>query len=80
MITVMDVFRSMRIHPTKSEAWSAGGRTARQYRRTYGVNPPKIDRPKTDGVGTHAFAGYPPKWRSVIKSIIRGVMVGLPSR
>jgi hypothetical protein len=36
------------------------------YIKEYGEQPPKENRTKTNGVGVHCFALYPPEWQKKI--------------
>ena len=73
-ITVPQVFRVMGIVPSNEEAWSVGARIATMYAEIYGEQPPKDNRPKTSGGGTHCFALYPPDWELRIREVIHDVV------
>jgi hypothetical protein len=64
------VFRALGITPSNELTWSVGTRIATMYAREYGVQPPKDNRPKTNGPGSHCFALYPESWVERIKEII----------
>ncbi len=66
----MEVFKARGLTPSNSEAWSVGLSIQAAYRRRYGKQPPKENRPKTNGGGTHCFAVYPPSWRKKIDEAI----------
>jgi hypothetical protein len=72
-ITVMQVFDSMGIKPEPAVSWSVGSRVASMYVNEHGEQPPKDNRPKTNGGGTHCFAIYPEFWRKRIEAVIRSV-------
>ncbi len=74
-ITVMQVFDWMGIIPTPAESWSVGAQVASMYATTFGEQPPKENRPKTGGGGTHCFAIYPRSWQSRIEGVIQAVAV-----
>jgi glycogen debranching enzyme len=73
-ITVPQVFKVLGIEPTPAQAWSVGSRMAAQYQEAFGIQPPKDNRPKTNGHGSHCFALYPPNWRKRIEAEIRLVV------
>jgi len=66
----MQVFRSLGIDPEPRLSWSVGSRIATMYKERYGDQPPKDNRPKTSGAGTHCFAIYPDDWRAEIEAEI----------
>ena len=69
-ITVMQVFRSLNIVPEPSVSWSVGAQMATLYKQRHGEQPPKDNRPKTSGGGTHCFAIYPRSWEREIAAAI----------
>ncbi len=69
-ITVPMVFRALGITPSNELSWSVGSRVATIYAREYGCQPPKDNRPKTSGAGSHCFAIYPDTWAPMIRQII----------
>lgn len=69
-ITVMQVFAAMGINPNPSVSWSVGSQVATMYANQYGEQPPKDNRPKTNGQGSHCFALYPYSWREKIEEVI----------
>ena len=69
-ITVPQVFRSKGVNPTNEESWAVGTRIATMYADEYGEQPPKDNRPKTNGQGSHCFALYPPSWFKRIAAVI----------
>ncbi len=73
-ITVMQVFAALGVTPTSDEAWAVGNRMQRMYAAEFGEQPPKDNRPKTSGAGTHCFALYPPGWQPRIEKVIRDVV------
>jgi hypothetical protein len=72
-ITTIQVFRALGIEPTSSQAWSVGARMAHLYTKEFGVEPPKENRPKTTGAGSHCFAIYPAHWQTIIEGVIKSV-------
>lgn len=70
----MQVFNAMGIKPTNSQSWAVGIRVQAEYAKEFGEQPPKDNRPKTNGPGVHCFALYPPGWRARIEAIIRTVV------
>lgn len=73
LITVMDVFRSMGIDPDPRDSWSVGAKMASAYAAEHGRQPPKDNRKKTSGAGTHCFALYPAEWAPRIEDAIRAI-------
>jgi len=73
-ITVMQVFGALGITPTNSQSWSVGSRVQAEYAREFGEQPPKDNRPKTGGAGSHCFALYPSTWHPRIAAIIRSIV------
>lgn len=73
-ITIMQVFSLLGHTPTNEQAWTVGNRMQREYAQEFGEQPPKDNRPKTTGAGSHCFALYPATWRERIASEIRRVM------
>jgi hypothetical protein len=69
-ITVMQVFNAMGIKPDKSTSWSVGSMIASEFANEFGHQPPKDNRPKTSGSGTHCFALYPRSWEPRIRAVI----------
>jgi hypothetical protein len=69
-ITTIQVFKAMGVHPTPNQSWSVGLRVAMMYIKEHGEQPPKENRPKTNGPGVHCFALYPHGWRPRIEQII----------
>jgi len=72
-LTVIDVFKALRLEPDKALTWAVGDAMQRRYRETYGHEPPKELRPKTGGPGSHCFAIYPNNWRAEIEACIIGL-------
>lgn len=72
-ITVMQVFAALGIRPEPEQSWSVGSRVAAIYRSTHGIEPPKENRPKTSGGGTHCFAVYPMDWFKRIAEVVQTV-------
>lgn len=70
-ITVLQVFAAMGIKPSNEQAWSVGNRMQNLYKLEHGEQPPKDNRPKTSGHGSHCFALYPAHWRPRIEAEIR---------
>lgn len=73
-ITVIQVFRGMGVEPTPDQSWSVGNRVANMYRIESGGWPPKDNRPKTGGGGSHCFALYPESWHNRIADVVREVV------
>lgn len=69
-ITTMQVFFALGISPEPKLAWAVGSIVQRMYADKYGEQPPKENRPKTSGSGTHCFAVYPPTWFKRIEGVI----------
>lgn len=69
-ITVMQVFAAKGICPEPSVSWSVGSQVASMYANEFGEQPPKDNRPKTGGGGTHCFAIYPLSWATRIGQVI----------
>lgn len=72
-ITVLQVAAAMGLSLSNEQAWSVGNRMQNLYRLEHGEQPPKDNRPKTSGHGTHCFALYPSGWRGKIEAEIRKV-------
>jgi hypothetical protein len=73
-ITVPQVFAAMGITPDNHQAWSAGARVAAMYVEQFGCQPPKDNRPKTRGGGSHCFAIYPATWERRIRAVITEIV------
>lgn len=71
-ITVPQVARAMGVELDNRAAWAIGSQVASLYAERVGTQPPKDNRPKTNGGGSHCFALYPPAWESTIRSVIEG--------
>lgn len=71
MITVMQVFSALGITPSPAVSWSVGTRMANAHAAEFGEQPPKDNRPKTSGSGSHCFALYPVDWQPRIEKVIR---------
>ena len=69
-ITVMEVAQAMNVRLDKRTAWSLGAEIAEKYFQLTGEQPPKGNRPKTNGNGTHCFALYPRTWDGLIREAI----------
>lgn len=69
-ITVPQVARLMGVVLDNRTAWAVGSEMAHQYQQEFGENPPKDNRPKTNGGGSHCFALYPAKWEKKIREVI----------
>jgi hypothetical protein len=70
MITVIDVFRRLRLTPIKEETWAVGAAVRDRYQEITGSLPVKDNRPKTSGLGTHCFALYPESFEPIIVDVI----------
>lgn len=70
-ITTIQVFKSMGIHPTPKQSWSVGLRVVNMWIKEHGEQPPKENRPKTNGPGVHCFALYPANWQKRIEQVIK---------
>ena len=57
----------------KELAWKAGAAVREAWRELTGEYPPKGNRPKTSGHGSHCFALYPLAWVERIDRIVLGV-------
>lgn len=69
-ITVPQVARLMGVVLDNRTAWAVGSEMASVYLQEFGENPPKDNRPKTNGGGSHCFALYPAKWEGKIRDVI----------
>jgi hypothetical protein len=54
----------------KELAWRAGAAVRDAWRKVTGEYPPKGNRPKTSGHGSHCFALYPVAWVERIDRIV----------
>jgi hypothetical protein len=72
-ITVPEVIRAMNVDLDKSQRWAIGAAVRERYRLAFGELPPKDNRPKSSGKGSHCFALYPSTWRSAIEEIVREI-------
>ena len=54
-------------------AWRAGAAVREDWRDVVGEYPPKGNRPKTSGHGSHCFALYPVAWIERIDETIRRI-------
>jgi hypothetical protein len=70
-ITVVDVIRELKLHPSNELCWEAGAKVREFYISRYNKLPEKALRTKTSGPGSHMFAVYPPSMRNDIIRIIR---------
>jgi hypothetical protein len=61
-ITVPEVFSMLKRVPSKRLSWAVGNRMQEIYFLESGRQPPKENRPKTMGPGSHCFALYPRSW------------------
>lgn len=73
-ITTIQVFASLGIAATNEQTWTVGNRMQRLWVKEHGAQPPKDNRQKTNGPGSHCFALYPPEWRPRIVAEIARVM------
>ena len=71
MITVIDVFKEMRVEPTRDATLAVGIGARQHWVAQYGELPEKRLRTKTYGGGSHCFAMYPEWMREPIKVLIR---------
>lgn len=69
-ITVPQVAHAMGVELSNRAAWSVGAEMAALYVEEFGEAPPKDNRPKTKGAGSHCFALYPPTWEALIRRAI----------
>ena len=69
-ITVPQVARLMGVNLDNKTSWSVGSEMATMYFKTFGEQPPKDNRPKTNGGGSHCFALYPKNWEAKIREVI----------
>lgn len=72
-ITVVQVFELMGVRPTKEKTWAVGNRMQAVYAQEHGRQPPKDNRPKTGGGGSHCFALYPESYLPRIREEIARV-------
>ena len=72
-ICVIDVFREFGVPVEKTLTWRAGAMVRKRFVKVYGVVPALMNRPKTSGAGSHAFAVYPPSFKREIVKIVRAV-------
>ena len=64
--------------PTGNElAWRAGAAVRERWRAATGEYPPKGNRPKTSGHGSHCFALYPDAWAGQIDDVVRDIAATL---
>lgn len=71
LISVMDVFRELKVEPEPKLAWAVGGAVRRIWEERHGSLPEKQLRRKTSGGGSHCFAVYPDSMRAEIVGVIR---------
>jgi hypothetical protein len=69
-ITIIDVFRELKIEPTPSLTWAVGAAVRDIYEQRYGCLPEKDLRNKTNGPGSHCFAIYPETMRPTIVRMV----------
>lgn len=69
-ITVPQVAHAMGVELSNKAAWSVGAEMAARYFEEFGEQPPKDNRPKTKGSGSHCFALYPATWEPLIRRAI----------
>jgi hypothetical protein len=70
-ITLHDVAGDLGIVLSNTQAWTVGADIRNRYQRVTGLVPPKDNRTKKAGIGSHCFALYPPAWRAEIVAAIR---------
>lgn len=70
-ITVLQVAKSMGVVLDNPTAWSIGSAMAAKYVLEFNEPPPKDNRPKTSGSGSHCFALYPSTWAPRIRDAIK---------
>lgn len=69
-ITVPQVAHAMGVELSNRVSWSVGAEVAAMYVEQFGEQPPKDNRPKTKGSGSHCFALYPSTWEHIIRKAI----------
>lgn len=69
-ITVPQVARLMGVVLDNRTSWAIGTAMANTYQQEFGESPPKDNRPKTHGGGSHCFALYPAEWEQKIRDVI----------
>lgn len=69
-ITVPQVAKAIGVVMDRRTAWSVGSEMATRYQTEFGEQPPKDNRPKTNGHGSHCFALYPQTWEPIIRAAI----------
>lgn len=69
-ITVPQVFIALGVEPRKDWTWAVGKRCEQAYAAEMGQQPPKDNRPKTNGPGSHCFALYPRGWYDRIAKMV----------
>ena len=72
-ITVPQVFDLLNAVKTNEKTWAVGTRMQHIYAMEFGCQPPKDNRPKTSGSGSHCFALYPASYLPIIEAEIRKV-------
>lgn len=70
-ITVIDVFRRLGLETDKRKTWAVGAIVARKWLVENGTEPPKMNRRKTAGGGSHCFAVYPESWFETIAELAK---------
>lgn len=73
-ITVIYVFRALRIEPVPQKTWAVGAAARDLFKsRNAGAAPEKKLFKKTNGTGSHCFAVYPVSYFADIERIIRSM-------
>lgn len=70
-ITIIDVFRAMKVKTDKRLTWEVGKAVAQKWRDEHGTSPPLLMTNKTNGGGSHCIAHYPPSYAPLIEEVIR---------
>jgi hypothetical protein len=70
-ITIIDVFRAMKVKTDKRLTWEVGKAVAQKWRDENGAPPPLLMTNKTNGGGSHCIAHYPLSYALVIEEVIR---------
>jgi hypothetical protein len=69
-ITVLQVAKAMGVVLDNHTAWAIGSAMAAKYVLEFNEPPPKDNRRKTSGSGSHCFALYPSTWAPRIRKEI----------
>lgn len=70
-ITVIDVFRRMKLETDPHFTWAVGRDVRKAWGDRHGCAPPYRLLTKTSGGGSHCFAVYPATFEPVIREIVK---------